>query len=122
MWLIILVSVIVLLVLDLMYLMIIKHHFNDQVKRVQGENIRLNYYGAAICYMILLFGLHYFILYPEKGAFEALLLGLVIYGVYESTNMAIFNDWTWYIFMVDTLWGGVLLASTTIIVQRIIPP
>ena len=61
--------------------------------------------------------INYFIIKPNKSINEAFLLGLVIYGVYETTNYALFKNWSLATVFIDTLWGGVLFASTTYIVN-----
>jgi uncharacterized membrane protein len=73
-----------------------------------------------MCYILLIIGLNYFVLQNKslktidkiKNAF---ILGFIIYGVYDSTNYAIFNKWDIFTLLLDTLWGGILLALTTII-------
>jgi uncharacterized membrane protein len=47
---------------------------------------------------------------------DAFILGIVIYGVYETTNYAIFDKWNIQALTLDTLWGGILFAITTKIV------
>ena len=50
-----------------------------------------------------------FVLKDKKTPLHAVILGLCIYGVYESTNLAIFEKWDFETLVIDTLWGGVLL-------------
>jgi uncharacterized membrane protein len=50
---------------------------------------------------------------------DAFLLGLVIYGVYETTNWALFSKWSPMSVIIDTLWGGILFAATTYVTTRI---
>ena len=57
------------------------------------------------------------IIKPHKSVSEAFLLGIVIYGVYETTNYALFKNWSILSVIIDTLWGGLLFASTTYIVN-----
>ncbi len=64
-------------------------------------------------------GLNYFIIKPKRSISDAFLLGLVIYGVYETTNWAIFNKWSVKSVIIDTLWGGILFASTAFIVRSL---
>jgi len=44
-------------------------------------------------------------------------LGIVIYGVYETTNYALLKDLSILTVIIDTLWGGLLFASTTYLVN-----
>ena len=59
----------------------------------------------------------YPIIKPNKSIIEAFLLGLVIYGVFETTNYAMFKKWSIITVIMDTLWGGLLFASTTYIIN-----
>ena len=63
--------------------------------------------------MIAIFGINYFIIKPKRSISDAFLLGLVIYGTYETTNWAIFTKWSVKTVIIDTLWGGILFALTT---------
>ena len=114
-----LVSAIVLIVIDSVYLNLMKGYFDNQVKKVQGTNIKLNFLGAAICYIFLIVGLNYFIIKPHRSVQDAFLLGLVIYGVYETTNLALFSNWSVLTVLIDTLWGGLLFGITTAIIYKI---
>jgi uncharacterized membrane protein len=114
-----LLSAIVMISLDFVYLSVMKGYFMNQVKNVQGSALKLNYFGAAICYIFLVAGLNYFIIKPRKSVSDAFLLGLVIYGVYETTNYALFSNWSIVSVIIDTLWGGLLFASTAYIVEKL---
>jgi uncharacterized membrane protein len=112
-----LVSAIVLIVIDFVYLNIIKDYFGSQIQRVQNSAMKINYLGAAICYILLIIGINYFIIKPRKSVSDAFLLGIIIYGVYETTNYATLKNWSILTVLIDTLWGGILFASTTYIVN-----
>jgi uncharacterized membrane protein len=47
------------------------------------------------------------------------LLGLLIYGVYDTTSLAIYKKYKWNIALQDTLWGGALLGLTTCVVYAL---
>ena len=112
-----LLSAIIFISLDFIYLNVMKGYFNNQIKSVQGSAPKMNYLGAAICYILLIIGINYFIIKPHKSVSDAFLLGIVIYGVYETTNYALLKDWSIITVIIDTLWGGLLFASTTYIVN-----
>jgi uncharacterized membrane protein len=112
-----LVSAIIFVCLDAVYLNLMKGYFNNQVQVIQGTKIQFNLLAAVICYIFLIYGLNYFIIRPRRSASDAFLLGLIIYGVYETTNWAIFTKWSPLSVIIDTLWGGILFALTTTIVR-----
>lgn len=112
-----LISAIIFISIDFVYLNVIKGYFNNQIKNVQGSPLKINYLGVAICYILLIVGINYFIIKPHKSVSDAFLLGIVIYGVYETTNYALLKNWSILTVMIDTLWGGLLFASTTYLVN-----
>jgi len=112
-----LVSAIVFISIDFVYLNLFKSYFNNQIQSIQGSQLQINLSGAAICYIFLVVGINYFIIKPNKSVSDAFLLGLVIYGVYETTNYSLFKKWSILTVFIDTLWGGVLFALTTYIVN-----
>ena len=112
-----LVSAILFVVIDFVYLNIMKGYFEKQVQQIQGSPIKINMVSAMICYIFLIVGLNYFIIQPKKSVSDAFLLGIVIYGVYETTNWALLKNWSPLTVIMDTLWGGVLFALTTWIVM-----
>jgi uncharacterized membrane protein len=114
-----LISAIVFVILDYLYLGLMKGYFEKQVQLVQGSPLKVNLLGAIICYIFLITGLNYFIIKPNRSVTDAFLFGLVIYGVYETTNVALFTKWSWLTVIMDSLWGGVLFALTTLIVSKI---
>jgi uncharacterized membrane protein len=97
-----------------------KNYFIKQTQIIQKERFRINIFGAILSYLCIIIAINYFILYPGKGIFDAFVLGILIYGVYETTNLALFNKWRIKTVMIDTLWGGILFALTTWIVRKII--
>jgi uncharacterized membrane protein len=114
-----LLSAIVMISLDFVYLSVMKGYFMNQVKNVQGSALKLNYFGAALCYVFLIAGINYFIIKPRKSVSDAFLLGLVIYGVYETTNYALLSNWSIITVIIDTLWGGLLFASSAYVVEKL---
>ena len=114
-----LVSAIVFITTDFVYLNVIKDYFLNQIKLVQGSEPKVNYLGVALCYIFLIAGINYFIIKPRKSVNDAFLLGIVIYGVYETTNYALFKNWSMLTVIIDTLWGGLLFAFTTYIVNML---
>jgi uncharacterized membrane protein len=114
-----LISAIVLISIDFVYLNLMKGYFENQIKQVQGSAVKFNLLGAAICYIFLITGLNYFIIKPRKSVNDAFLLGLVIYGVYETTNYTLLSNWSILTVIIDTLWGGILFALTAFIVNKV---
>jgi uncharacterized membrane protein len=109
----VLIAGVAMLALDFIYLSAFSKFFNTLVRSIQGSPIKFNPIGAILCYILLIGGLNYFIIAPKKSLMDAFLLGLVIYGVYETTNYTILEKWNMQAVTLDTLWGGILMALTT---------
>ncbi len=114
-----LISAILFIFIDSVYLQLIRSYFEKQIQNVQGSAIKVNFLGVALCYLFLIIGINYFIIKPRKSVTDAFLLGIVIYGVYETTNYALFKNWSLLTVFIDTLWGGILFALTTYIVNML---
>jgi len=110
---------IVFISLDSVFLYSMRSMFNKQVTAVQGSPIVINIYSGILCYITLIFGIYYFIIREKKSVLDAFLLGIVIYGVYETTTLALLKKWSYKTSIIDTLWGGILFALTTYIVYKI---
>lgn len=111
----VLISIVALLVLDGIYIYLTQKIFADQIVNVQRVVMTLKPMGALVCYVLLVAGLNYFIIQRNRSIPEAFFLGLVIYGVYDSTNYATLKKWEPNVAIMDTLWGGSLFALTTAI-------
>lgn len=110
--------------IDMVYLQSIADHFQTQVSLVQGRQMTIDYLAAALCYVVLVFGLYWFVVKDanlsqiqkwnspvlKEVMWKAALLGWVIYGVYELTTKGIIKKWMWSTVVMDTVWGGFLFA------------
>lgn len=117
MWKEVIFSSVILLLLDSVYLTLIGKAYSQQIFNIQKLPMKVNFRGALFSYLFLIIGLNYFIILRNKSALDAGILGTVIYGVYDATSYALLTDWDETLAVIDTLWGGVLLASTTLITK-----
>jgi uncharacterized membrane protein len=114
-----LIAAILFVVIDSIYLNLIKSYFMNQIQKVQGSPIKINFPAVLLCYSFLVIGLNYFIIKPKRSPGDAFLFGVVVYGVYETTNLALLKNWSWLTVFMDTLWGGILFGIVTWIVNLI---
>ena len=49
------------------------------------------------------------------GAF----LGLVVYGLYNFTNLSLLKNWDYTLAIVDSLWGAIIFGVATLIVSLV---
>ena len=88
--------------------------------RVRGATIKPVYWAAAIVYLLLPLGIVLFVL-PKTDPFHPALsslgwgglYGLVVYGVYDLTNMATLERWPVRLVVIDICWGCFLCGMTT---------
>jgi hypothetical protein len=110
---------IIMLALDFIYLSANRTAFENQVIMVQRVALKIKLWSAVVCYVFLIAGLYYFILRTHRSVLEAFFFGIIVYGVYDSTTYALLKKWDLKLAIMDTLWGGVLMALTTSIVYNI---
>ena len=121
----VLVSGLVMLGLDAVYLTNLGEIFQKIVKNIQGEKLTLNIAGATVTYLAMVLVLNVFILQqpkiPEmKKYILSFVLGFCVYLVFDGTNIAIFKGWTWKALVLDSLWGGILFLLTTLITVKLV--
>lgn len=113
------ISSITMLLVDSIYLFSLKNYFNSVFKKIQNADIKIKYLGLILCYLVLIFGINYFIISKKRGLINSFLLGFTIYAVYETTNYATLNNWPFTMVIIDSLWGGLLFMLTTFITYKI---
>ena len=109
---IILLAVIFVLV-DAGFLYLMSNNFQTMVKKIQGSPLKMKLIPTVACYIVLVSSLYYFVIHKKGSYLDAFLLGFFIYAVYETTNMAIFKDWSISVGLIDLTWGGFLFLITT---------
>ena len=109
----------IMLVLDFSYLYLFKDFMLPILKNIQKADVKVNIMSALACYIILVSGLYYFIIKKNAPIKDAFILGVLINGVYETTNYAFFKNWSPLLVVLDTLWGGILLGTTTFLYYKI---
>jgi len=80
---------------------------------------RLKIISTLICYLIMAFGLYYFSV-KEKNILNALILGFVINGIYNTTNYATINKYSLNVAIIDTLWGPTLFTTVAYLVINLL--
>lgn len=87
--------------------------------RRRGDSIEPVYWAAAIVYLLLPLGVVLFALPRVDPAAPLLsslgwggLFGLVVYGVYDMTNMATLERWPTRMVWIDICWGCFICAVT----------
>jgi len=113
---------VILLTLDSVYLGLTKSMLLPVFETIQcGSPLVFRYEGAVACYLLLTLGHYYFVIRENRPLWEAFLMGVFVYGIYDTTTLAVFKKYTIQMAAMDTLWGGVLFAATALVYRRIRP-
>ena len=74
-------------------------------------------WDAGLFYILYMFGMSVIVIQPciepdslTKSLFTGFVFGLVAYGTYNLTNMAVVKNWSPTVVFVDMFWGGTLTA------------
>jgi len=113
------VPLFILIIIDIGYLYLLSDYFSSVIRSIQGSGITLRFVSVIFIYLILSFAIYYFILKNNRPSFDAFILGVIIYSIFDLTNHSIFKKWTVPLIVIDSLWGGILLYITTTITKSI---
>lgn len=107
-----LLSSTILIILDAIFITINAGMFSRMLIKIQKEPVKIRYGSALLCYLILATGFWFFVIFRNRPVWEAFLLGIFVYGVYETTNYSAIRHWSPTTVAIDTLWGGILFGAT----------
>ncbi|MDZ4818645.1 MAG: DUF2177 family protein [Planctomycetota bacterium] len=114
------------LMIDLLWLGVIMKNFYSQelgdLARRSGGSLAPRWGAAIMVYLLIPAGILIFVrpLLKDNATFwHALgwgaLFGLVVYGVYDLTSLAVIEKWTVRMTIADIAWGCTLCAITSVI-------
>jgi uncharacterized membrane protein len=105
------IAFILLILLDLPWLFLQSGASKKIIEKISGSfNIRL--WAAIPVYIALAY-----ILLLQTSVLGAFLTGISVYAVYDFTTLALFKEYPVWFAVMDTVWGGILMASSYSILQ-----
>ncbi len=107
-------AVLLLILVDLPWLTLIGETAQKLVMRIQGSEMQLRYLPALVVYIALAY-----LVTKTKSPMEAFKVGAATYAVYDFTNLAMFKNYTLSFAIMDSIWGGILLAIVRYALNRI---
>lgn len=116
------------LLCDLLFIgYVMRDLYGQMVERVQQKKVRLRPFPALLASVLVAVGLWSTTLLDGKSwNFEyqknALIFGLSVFGVYNLTNLAIFEDWSAGMATIDTTYGALLCSAVYALVASVLPP
>jgi uncharacterized membrane protein len=116
------------LVIDLVWLGVLMKGFYGQelgeLARREGAALAPRWGAAILVYLLIPGGIVLFVwpLLSEGSSLATAfgwgaVFGLVLYGVYDLTNLAVLEKWTLRMTMVDIAWGCVLCGATAVVMR-----
>lgn len=117
-------AVLFLFTIDLTWIHLNKDRYSSLVRTVQGASMTGNKWAAMVAYVLMMAGLVLVVL-PDalkeaktKGKLLAALrhgalFGLIVYGVFNATNVAMFRNYDLTTALLDTIWGTFAYFATT---------
>ena len=106
--------------IDLIFLNSLFSKFTKQIKIIQNKEVVVKKIPGFIAYLFLTIALFYFIIRKKNNyktnndmIKDAVILGSLIYGIFDATNLALFDKWTIDLFIIDVIWGGILFGLST---------
>lgn len=92
----------------------------SSLARMSGDKLAPLWGPALFVYVLLAFGIVAFVVprnYGEASILRGALFGLVVYGVYDLTNLATLRAWPVVLTLIDIAWGATASAVATWIVS-----
>ena len=123
------------LVIDLpVILWLNKDMYSNMFNKINGNTIGNTtnmIIGGIIAYILLALAIYYFIVMPSIETskdnnfdyyniiLKACILGLIIYGVYDGTNLATINNFGLKESIIDMMWGTFLSGLISVLAVKI---
>ena len=80
--------------------------------------------SALIVYLLISAGIYFFIIKTKLSIYDTLIhssvLGILIYGIYNSTTLFSINNYSIKTALTDTMWGTILITCTSILTKILI--
>ena len=119
------------LVVDLLWLGVVMKGFYAQeigeLMRRSGDTLAPRWGAAILVYLVIPAGIVLFVRplldvqaaapWPALG--WGVVFGLVMYGVYDLTNLAVLDKWTVRVAIADMAWGGVLCGISSVLMYYV---
>lgn len=103
------------ILLDIIWFSFSFKMYNKQIEDVQKSKSSINLYYAFITYILITLGLLFIINITKASSTKTKdliincgIFGLLTYGIYDFTSLAIYKDYSLGVGIVDTIWGGVV--------------
>jgi steroid 5-alpha reductase family enzyme len=114
-----LAGLLMILAIDFVWLGFVARNFYQAQFGSLMRQGNIPYWSAFLTWMLIVLGILLFVISRRLKSIRhsvllGVILGLVVYGVYDFTNYATIQNWTLKMTFVDILWGMALSGLTTL--------
>ena len=117
-----LITIIILVLDSIMIGYVLNKQWSDTVTNVQKSQMKIKPLYAVITYIFVILGIYLFV-YPKlteenwvvDGLKWGFLWGVIVYGIFDFTNLSIFENYSLKTAIMDTLWGGFLTSIAVLL-------
>lgn len=106
------------LILDAIYLSSFSNQYNSMMKTIQKSPLKMKPLYALVVYVLMILGWKLLIDNKKNVVRNSVILGVVIYGVFDFTNLAIFDNYSLKLGLIDMLWGGLLFGISAYVATK----
>ena len=97
--------------------------WKDNINNIQKSPMQVtNFTYPIIAYILIIAGAYLFVYLNIKSDMSWLkifaygfLWGIIVYGIFDFTNLSLFKNYSAPVAFVDTLWGGILVGTSVLI-------
>lgn len=108
--------VIVLLILDYIWITKVSNNlYVNTINNIQTDKFKMDSSKYIKVILAYIFVIYLLATSYDKSLYERLFTGLAVYGLFNFTNAAMFDNWTYQVALTDTAWGTALFALIPII-------
>ena len=122
------ISLLVIAIIDIPVLSQIMYPmWKKMIFNIQKKKLVINKLYAFVAYLLLALSISIFSIphirkteIIKDSIFYGGLLGIIIYGIFDFTNLALLKKYNLKVGIIDTLWGGLLLSLSSYITKIIL--
>lgn len=112
---------IIVIILDIIFISTVFQKFwNNNITNIQKSAFKPKIQYGIIAYILIIAGIYFFVL-PKlnstnintniiNGLLYGFLWGIIVYGIFDFTNLVLFENYDLKLAIMDTIWGGILTA------------
>lgn len=118
----------------MVYVSIVSTRYSLMMNNIQQNPLKINYISAILSYIVLVVTL-VFVVFPyaqmrkkidnsivKTAFFSGFLIGFAIYGVFNTTNVALFHNYSYGLALLDVIWGSSLFFIVTLLFLYVSSP